>query len=108
MAEENNVNKKPTVKLVFAPGQPAGGLHPKSGEPLPPSATLEISSGAYSRKFNANEQPFDAEAIEEAPFLLRTGYFAVADSAKAQRQANKSKDQAQTTLAGRENADTTT
>jgi len=70
---------KETVKLNFAPGQPATGKHPTTGEDLSPSPTLDINNGGYARLFNAKDQPFEAEPIEEAPFLLRTGYFVVAD-----------------------------
>lgn len=83
--------EKPTVKLQFAPGQPAPPTDEngearknKAGELLKPSPTLTIAQGEingrrYSRTFNVAEQPFECGA-EEAEMLFGTGHFAVADA----------------------------
>jgi hypothetical protein len=91
---------KQTVKLRFAPGRPEAGKHAKTGDPLPPSPTLEINNGDYSRRFDSKDQPFEAEAIEEAPLLLRTGDF-VLDEPKAKAQKPKAADTPSTVRASR-------
>ncbi|SRR6266496_750707 len=73
------------IKLQFAPGQPAAGNHPKTGEPLPPASSIEIGHGEYSRKFDAKDQPFECDA-EEARLLLGTGVFVEATEKPAVSQ----------------------
>jgi hypothetical protein len=57
------------------------------------SPTLEIINGDYARTFDEKDQPFEAEPLEEAPMLLRSGYFVLDKEATKEAVAEQAAEQ---------------